>query len=105
MDEKKASVLDILDLPRYTYGYQCDEWGMNKCLSTYESDNGQFYRVDDVHKLVRELSKKPTKSFDSHEALIDDMENFRKQVLSDPIVAREFLDNVLRLVSSSKQNT
>ncbi len=38
----------IEKLPRYTYGYKSDEWGMNSHLTSYKAEDGKFLRRDDV---------------------------------------------------------
>ena len=38
----------ISNLPRYTYGYKADEWGMNNCLQTYQDNTGKFLMRDEV---------------------------------------------------------
>lgn len=35
-------------LPRYTYGYKSDEWGMNRCLRAYQDNAGTFLMRDEV---------------------------------------------------------
>lgn len=35
-------------LPRYTYGFKGDDWGMNQSLRSYESTDGAFLRRDEV---------------------------------------------------------
>lgn len=38
----------IEKLPRYTYGYKSDEWGMNSHLTSYKAEDGKFLLRDDV---------------------------------------------------------
>lgn len=49
---------DILKLPRFKYGYRSDEWGVSTGLSAIECSTGQFYRVEDVQRLVNEILAK-----------------------------------------------
>jgi hypothetical protein len=47
----------IEKLPRYTYGYKSDEWGMNSHLTSYKAEDGKFLRRDDVLSAIAAQAK------------------------------------------------
>lgn len=47
----------IEKLPRYSYGYKSDEWGMNSHLTSYKAEDGKFLRRDDVLSAITAQAK------------------------------------------------
>ena len=45
-------------LPRYTYGYKGDDWGMNQSLRSYEAPDGAFLRRDEVLNAIAAITAK-----------------------------------------------
>lgn len=45
-------------LPRYTYGYKGDDWGMNQSLRSYEAPDGSFLRRDEVLNAIAAITAK-----------------------------------------------
>ena len=51
--ECERDVLQIIEkLPRYTYGYKSDEWGMGNMLRSYQDSNGTFLLRTDVLEAI-----------------------------------------------------
>ena len=69
MYRKAADALDaktieavIKNLPRYTYGYQSDEWGMNRNLCSYVAHDGPFLLRAEVLKTIATQAAQGEKS-------------------------------------------
>lgn len=54
----------IEKLPRYTYGYKSDEWGMGRALTTYASADGKFLLRDEVLAAIVSQAQQATPTAD-----------------------------------------
>lgn len=56
--QDRAIVMGAIQrLPRYTFGYVSDEWGMGRQLGAIRKDDGRFLMVDDVMEAIDHASR------------------------------------------------
>ena len=69
-----SNLLKLIEqLPRYSYGYKSDEWGMGSHLTSFIKDTGQFLKRDEVLAALSSAAQPPAPREPLTDKQIDDL--------------------------------